>query len=784
MKNLPNILIVDDLKDNLVMLELLVRKIDVNLIQARSGAEALEKCRGIELALAIIDVRMPEMNGYELAIKMNEERSGDKVPVIFLTASHVNEIELFKGYKSGAVDYLFKPVDNQILLSKINIFLELYNQKQTILREAELLRISSDELTRVNIALKSSEEKYRSYIDNAVDGVFVTDETGRYIQVNKAECRITGYSEDELLKMSVYDVLSDESYTDGLSHFRTLALTGISRAEMLYRHKNGTNRWWTLEAVKLAENRFLGFAKDITQWKELEQALREYQVELEIQNNELSVAISKAQIASKKYSELYDFAPSGYFTLSRDKTIMELNFSGALVLGKEREQLAGSNFGEYVSKVTLPFFDAFIEKVFKVNNTEICEVMLETVNGQSKFVHIEGKCVGNGKQCLINVVDFTQRKESEMAIIVSEEKYRTMLNASPDGILLIDLNGIITEASEIGLGLFGSDFRDDIVGENILQFVPDNEKNTLLEIFEKATNEGLVQNVGLKIRKKNLAVFSAEASITLIQGPDLTPLSYMVIIRDISQRTKMETKQMHADRMASLGEMASGIAHEINQPLNIISMVMDKILYESAKTEAPDIGMIKNKSEKIFDNITRIRNIIDHIRAFSRSQDDYILTPFDINSSIKNAISMISEQFKHLGIRLDVRLEKQIPQILGNTYKFEQVMINLLVNAKDAVIELKIKQKEHYEMIVGIRSYTENHFIFVEVSDNGVGIKNEDINNIMLPFYTTKDEGKGTGLGLSICYQIIREMKGTIEISSDKNKGTKIKLVLNSNNKK
>jgi C4-dicarboxylate-specific signal transduction histidine kinase len=250
----------------------------------------------------------------------------------------------------------------------------------------------------------------------------------------------------------------------------------------------------------------------------------------------------------------------------------------------------------------------------------------------------------------------------------------------------------------------------------------------------------------------------------------------MVTIRDISQRKKLETKQIHADRMANLGEMATGIAHEINQPLNIISMVMDKILFETIKTGTVDIELLKNKANKIFENIIRIRNIIDHIRAFSRSHDDYILTSFDINLSIENAASMIMEQFKHLGITLNLQLEKQIPQILGNTYKFEQVIVNLLINAKDAVIEMKNKNEEYNEMIVGIRSFQEDRSIIVEISDNGIGISNEDIHNIMLPFYTTKDEGKGTGLGLSICYQIIKEMKGIIDITSDKFKGTTIKL--------
>jgi PAS domain S-box-containing protein len=514
MDQLPNLLIVDDYKENLFLLEVLIKKINVNLIIANSGAEALEKTNGVELALAIIDVRMPEMNGYELALKMSE-RSDDKVPVIFLTASHFNEIEMLKGYGLGAVDYIFKPIDNNFLLSKINVFLDLYKQKQTIIREAVVLKKYASELARVNT---------------------------------------------ELIK--------------------------------------------------------------------------------------------------------------------------------------------------------------------------------------------------------------------------SEEKYRTMLNASPDGIILIDDKGIIKEVSEIGLKLFGADALAEMVGRKISHFVRTEENKTIREMIEKTINDGLIQNIEITLKRINQTLFPGELSSTLIHGPNHTPPSLMIIVRDISLRKKNETKQMHADRMVTLGEMASGIAHEINQPLNIISMVLDKILFETARNEKIDIGFLKEKSDKIFENIIRIRNIIDHIRAFSRSHDDYVLAAFNINSSIENAVSMIAQQYKHMGISLDLSLDDGIPQIIGNTYKFEQVIVNLLANAKDAVVEKKAKYQEYTQMNVGIKTYQKNQSIIVEVNDNGIGINENDLNNVMLPFYTTKEEGKGTGLGLSICYQIIKEMGGTIEIISNTGSGTNIKLDL------
>jgi len=126
---------------------------------------------------------------------------------------------------------------------------------------------------------------------------------------------------------------------------------------------------------------------------------------------------------------------------------------------------------------------------------------------------------------------------------------------------------------------------------------------------------------------------------------------------------------------------------------------------------------------------------------------------------------------------LFLHLDHRIPSIIGDTYKFEQVIINLLTNAKDAILEKKSKAGSYPGMKIGISSFLENQNLVVEVSDDGIGIGQEDIHNIMLPFYTTKEEGKGTGLGLSICYQIIKEMNGTIDILNDKE--TIVRIVLN-----
>ena len=762
MSQLPNILIVDDRTENLFLVEYALRNIEARLIKALSGAEAIEKIRDLELALAIIDVQMPGMNGYELVTVMNENRKGDKVPVIFLTANNSNSLDVIKGYSVGAVDYLIKPFPNFILVSKVNTFLEIYNQKKTIRDDAILLKKSAEELSELNLTLKINEEKYRNYIQRAPYGIFIADETGHYLEVNDTACRLSGYSKEQLLEMSIPDILPEESLKAGLDHFKTLVTTGSSKADILFRRSDGAKLWWNLEAVKLSDTRFLGFAEEITERKLAENALRKSEADLRQSQHIARLCSWELEVNSDTLvwsDEVYEI-----FDIPRDTA-----------------QVTSEALEKIIHPDDLERFREVIAAEIPSGNLPALEYRIVHRDGTIHYLLAEGQLTpdkdGRPTKGFGTVQDITEFKLAEQAIKLSEEKYKTMLNASPDGILIIDMKGIITEVSGIGLELFGAENREDLLKKRILRFIPPSEKSTVKAILEKTINEGLAQDIEIKIRKKNRATFAGEASITLIQGSDGEPLSFMVIVRDISFRKKVETKQIHADRMANLGEMASGIAHEINQPLNIISMVMDKILFEIEKSDTIDIPFLLQKSERIFENITRMRNIIDHIRAFSRSHEDYVLRAFDVNVSIQNATSMMIEQLKHLGIELYLHLDTRIPPIIGDTYRFEQVIINLLTNAKDAVLEKKNRTGIAQGMQIEISSFLENQDLIVEVSDNGIGISQEDIHNIMLPFYTTKEEGKGTGLGLSICYQIIKEMNGTIDILNDEK--TIIRLVLN-----
>ncbi len=632
---LPNILIVDDSKEMLTYMEIVLKPTKANILSANSGLKALDLIKKKELALAILDVQMPEMNGYTLALKINENRIGALVPIIFLTAVYQDQAEILKGYQSGAVDYIFKPVNRGILLSKINVFLELYNQKKDLPEDLKLLKEFKDNLSRSNAELLDSEVRFRSFLEHAPDGVFIMNKMGKYLDTNDAVSSITGYPKEELLEMTIHNLFTvacQNKWNTFLTHFFT---SGTANADLPFLHKNGTTRWCSIHGVKLSEDQYLCFSKDIT-----------------------------------------------------------------------------------------------------------------------------------------------QNKASADALMKSEEKYRTLLNASPEGIIIVDAKGIITDVSEIGNELYGSNSSKEMIGKHIYRLFPLALKAKFKEIYNKTLEEGLVQSVELELLTKYAVPFTAEISTTLIQDKEGESIAFMIVIHDITHRKKLERQMIHNDRMSTLGEMATGIAHEINQPLNTLSIVFDNMLLAASKEDALPKSYLEKKTQKIYDNIFRIKNIIDHVRVFSRSQDDTILSMFDVKESIQNAISMIAEQFRHKMIELDISFIGVLPFVYGNTYQFEQVILNLLINAKDAIEEWEESLGRNMEKKISIKVYEYYKNLVIEVKDNGTGVKPEDLEKIMLPFYTTKEAGKGTGLGLSITFGIIKEMKGEISFQSEVNKGTTVTIKL------
>ena len=240
------------------------------------------------------------------------------------------------------------------------------------------------------------------------------------------------------------------------------------------------------------------------------------------------------------------------------------------------------------------------------------------------------------------------------------------------------------------------------------------------------------------------------------------------IEEEVTKRNKQQQVIVQQSKLASLGELAAGIAHEINQPLNIISFTMDNVLahLKSGNLNGEYLG---KKTDKIFKNISRMKNTIQHIQTFSREQKEGNREVFNLNKPIREAISLLQEQYRNHGIEITLQLASLAIPVYGNPFKLEQVLLNLLSNARDSI-------KTEGQII--ITSIINGKSARIEVIDNGRGINEEQIDQLIQPFFTTKQPGEGTGLGLSISYGIIRDMAGNLELKNNTGKGATAYITL------
>lgn len=233
-----------------------------------------------------------------------------------------------------------------------------------------------------------------------------------------------------------------------------------------------------------------------------------------------------------------------------------------------------------------------------------------------------------------------------------------------------------------------------------------------------------------------------------------------------------QAQLIQSAKLASIGELSAGIAHELNQPLMVIR-TNAQLLARQLGSQQPDISKLIRYSAPLDRNTKRMMDIINHLRSFSRqTRTEY--NPIDMNTVVRNAFMMISAQLRIHGINVTIDTGQNLPCAYGNSTQLEQVMLNLITNARDAIMD---KFEQNIDNFVGEISVTtrwnrEKAELNMWIKDNGVGISPRNKPQIFDPFFTTKDVGKGTGLGLSISYGIIQDHRGSIEVNQTDHEGT------------
>lgn len=392
--------------------------------------------------------------------------------------------------------------------------------------------------------------------------------------------------------------------------------------------------------------------------------------------------------------------------------------------------------------------------------------------------------------------DITDILANQEAITNHNHFLRALLDNIPNPVFYKDTKGVFLGCNNAFLQAFGKT-STDIIGKKICEIFSIENCRQIIQKDEEIIISKQIQSFELEFQYADGLIHNIIINQSPFSQSDGTLGGLVGIMIDISEikqiqheleqwniqlnkRVSEELKKVEKQRqmliqkskLESLGQLAAGITHEMNQPLTAITMGLENILFH-LKSEDITKHYLENKIGTILENIQRINRIIDHVKTFSRNQQNARFTRMNLNEAIQGALLLLKSQFSERNIHFNLQLHPEPLYFLGDRFKVEQVVINLLNNSKDALEQKAHNQSLNFNKTIAIRSFIINsNNIGMEIEDNGTGIPPQLLDHIFEPFFTTKEINKGTGLGLSIVYGIIEELKGNIEVKSEFGEGT------------
>lgn len=362
----------------------------------------------------------------------------------------------------------------------------------------------------------------------------------------------------------------------------------------------------------------------------------------------------------------------------------------------------------------------------------------------------------------------------------SEEKYRTLVEAAHEPIFTVDASGMFTYMNATMAGLLKIPAAE-FTPQPVRSLLAESTARTLLDNVGAVLQGGEGRRVEYEVEiggDRRWLCFSIQplrqnsGQTALIIASDITSRKAAEVELAESYRKLKETQEqlVHSSKMTAMGQLAAGISHELNQPLTGI-----KGFAQSALLDVPADSRVHGDLETIVRQCERMEGIINSVRAFAR-RSPCTISSVDINATIEDVLKLVKAQMSVHNIALCVDLEKSQPRVMGNAGQLQQVFVNLVTNARDAV-----DSRHHIpgggRIAIDSRSDGQGK-VSITVRDNGCGITRDNLEHVFNPFFTTKQPGGGMGLGLSIAYSIIENHKGIISVESVENEGTAFHILL------
>ena len=598
-------------------------------------------------------------------------------------------------------------------------------------------------------AVRESEQKYRQLADNAGEAILVLqDDVTKF--VNPRAVELWGYSRDELLSKPVIRFIHKEDRRVANNRYLA-ALRGEKRLPDRYTYrikvKGGDTKWVETTSTQVTwegKPALLVFMTDVSEGVRMEEALRQ---------------------SEQRYRTVLEDMEEAYFELDLAGNFTFFNDAQCRQLGYSKEELMGMNYRDYTPPDKVKEAFETYNLIYRTGEPNRM-FQMEQIRKDGKRIPVEYSAFlrRNDKGEIIGFRgvgrDITERKQMEKALRQSEQRYRTVLEDMEEAYFELDLAGNFTFFNDAMCRQLGYS-KEELMGMNYRDYTPPEGTERLFEAYNRVyqTGEPIKSFPAIQIRKDGRQIF-AEGSAFALRNDNGEIVGFRGVVRDVTERKEIEQQVLMTNKLASIGELASGVAHELNNPLTAV-MGYAQLLIDNKDDVTPHV---KSDLDKVYQESQRAAKIVQNLLSFARRRRPE-KTYFDVNNLVQRTLELRSYELRTSNIRVFVNLEPALSEIKADYHQIQQVILNMLINAEQALAETKRRGR------ITVTTAALDRRIRVSIADNGPGISNDNISKIFDPFFTTKEVGKGTGLGLSVCHGIVTAHGGNIYVESEKGRG-------------
>ena len=616
------------------------------------------------------------------------------------------------------------------------------------------------ERKRMEREIREATKRFEKIAEMGEDGVIVFDEDSRIEFANQMASEIMGFPKDQILGREFFSLIGkrDEEFLDEMV-MRGEGLGEKVCTEMSIRTPQSQVKETEvcIAPTQSEDGRIKTYAyiRDITERKKFEKDLRE---------------------SEEKYRNLFERVRHGLYISTKEGHFLDCNQAMWGLLGyRDKEEFLKIDIVKdlYVNPENR---ETFMELVEKQGFVKDFEVEWKKKNGERITVLLAATAKRDEKGMIIGYeglnIDISDRKKMERELKEANDFLMNLIESSVDGIIVTDMKGDILIFNKGAENLLGYK-SEEVVGKMNIRSI--YQPGVAKEVMDKLRSPdfggvGKLTSIPIFHRRKDGELIEGDLSASLIYDEKGNEIASVGIFKDLRERLKMERELreiqqalLQSEKLAAMGRLTSQIAHELNNPIYGIMNTLELL-----KTEIPPESKRRRILDLSLSEIQRLSEMLRNMLSFSKPEEEK-RRPIKIDELIEGILLVMEKQMRESNIQVETSFNPDIPEIMASTNQMRQVMLNILKNAKEAMLK---------GGTLFVRTSKEDNRILIHIQDTGMGVPEEIRDKIFEAFFTTKQKVKGVGLGLSVCYGIIKDHGGEIKVESEEGKGTTFTISL------